>query len=100
LRLSSSEFGELTPALFDALLKRKEESIRLEFTYAGVVAAAIYNAAPFGEANRKALSPLEFVPGEKKKPALPDLTEMSPDQQAAYVLSIFSRAKYTERKRR
>jgi hypothetical protein len=62
LRIEEHEIGRLTLGLFDALLDRHLEAHRRRMLYAGVVAAEIWNANPFGSADRKAISALDFVP--------------------------------------
>lgn len=71
-------------AMFDALLKRKQEATKRGFLYAGIVAAAIYNANPFRGAGAKLVNPLDFVPDYDRKPAPAQTRE----QQLAIMRSI------------
>lgn len=80
---------------FDALLKRKKaDDNRQRFNHA-IVAAVVANAAPFGDPNRKALTPLDFVPDlaadERAQGGggLPDLSQMEPVAQRDYLLGLF-----------
>jgi hypothetical protein len=66
LALSLAEFGGLTPRQFDRLLDRHELRERRAYLRAGIVAATVGNSAPFGDPDRKALSPLDFVPGGRE----------------------------------
>lgn len=81
---------------FDALCKRKRENDNKDRLNAGIVAAAIYNSAPFGDEGREPVSPLDFVPEWKKRnnSVAPDLTEMTPEQQKNYFFNIFSKRKF------
>lgn len=47
--------------------------------YAGVVAAAVWNANPFGGEDRKAMSPLDFVP-DLPRPEPTGITQSLDDQ--------------------
>ncbi len=89
--MTEEEVGELTLSEFDALLQRK----RLERNYqrldAGVVAATIQNCTP-GDPNRELASPLDFVPDWAKDRKM-DLTKMTPEQQKAFIQSMFDKEK-------
>jgi hypothetical protein len=80
---------------FDALLKRKKAADNKERFNAAIVAAAVCNTAPFGDPNRKPVSPLDFVPDWKDANAETaagketDLTKMSPEEQKNYILAVF-----------
>ncbi len=65
LGLTDRQFGELTPAMFEALLLRKHEDHKRRCFYAGLTAAAVYNANPFRGKDAKAVSPLDFRPSDK-----------------------------------
>jgi hypothetical protein len=86
-RLPDSEIGRLNLKEFDALLKRKKAADNMARLNAGVVAAAIYNTAPYGDPKRKVVSPLDFVPDWKPKER--DLTELSPEEQKAFWMNTF-----------
>lgn len=60
---------------------------------AGIIAAAVYNAAPFGDGKRKALSPLDFVPqwSDRIKNEEDDLTKMTPEEQRDYLIREFEK---------
>jgi hypothetical protein len=87
LRLSDREIGRLSLKEFDALIKRHKAAQNYARLNAGIVAAAIYNSAPFGEANRRAISPLDFVPDWKNDED--DLRAMSPDSQKKFFHNLF-----------
>ena len=73
---------------FEALLKRKrEEDNKARFNTA-IVAAAVYNTAPFGDPNRKRVNPLDFVPDWKETDPN-DLSHMTAMEQKAYLHSLF-----------
>lgn len=84
--------GRCNPKEIDALLKRKKQADnRVQFNF-GIVAASVYNAAPFGDSKREAVSPLEFVPDwNKKKKKETDMTKMTPEQQKDYLFSVFGK---------
>ena len=65
LGLSDTEFGRLCPATFDALLMRRYEEHKRACYYAGLVAASVYNANPYRDRAAKAVSPVDFMPGER-----------------------------------
>jgi hypothetical protein len=69
----------LTLGLFDALLDRHLEAHRRQMLYAGITAAAIYNAAPFGAPDRKPASPLDFVP-DLPRPPVAGISQTLDDQ--------------------
>ena len=81
---------------FEALCNRRRENDNKDRLNAGIVAAAVYNTAPFGDENREPVSPLDFVPEWKKKntSAAPDLTEMTAEEQKMYFFNIFSKRKF------
>jgi len=56
--------------MFDALLTRKQEHHKRACYYSGIVAAAIYNANPFRSKNAEPVSPVDFIPGERKRQSL------------------------------
>ena len=73
---------------FDALLERHREADRRAQICAGIVAAAIYNAAPFRKENAPLINPLDFVPDFRKKTA--DTSRgMTLDQMIEACTSIF-----------
>lgn len=94
-RLSDSETGRLTPALFHALLERKRAGEKQEFLRAGIVAAAVINFS-MGHPD-KPVTEADFVPDwlreDKDKQAV-DLTTLTAEQQAAYVINQFSKRTY------
>jgi hypothetical protein len=93
LALPEDEIGELTIREYEALLARKREQYNREQYYAGLVAASVYNAAPFGDSDRKAMSPLDFVPEWKQKADSNnnDLRYMTPEEQKTYLLNMFGK---------
>lgn len=81
--LSDEEFGDLTPALFEALLDRKVAAEKKEFLQTGILAAAIINYA--GRIHEgQPVNPLAFVPNHEEK--VDDISKLPPDQQAAAVM--------------
>jgi hypothetical protein len=74
-------------AQFDALLERRiEEQNRAQFN-AGLVAAAIVNAAPFREKGSEPVDPIDFVPDyarRRREATKPQTVE----QQIAILTSI------------
>ena len=76
---------------YDVLLRRARNKQNHETLNAGVVAAMIYNCAPFGDPNREPKSPLDFVPDWKPKPI--DMRELTPMQQKIYLMNIFMKRK-------
>lgn len=76
---------------FDALLKRVRVQQNHARLNAGIVAAMVHNCTPWGDENREAKSPLDFVPDWKPKPV--DLTTLTPEQQRNYLLGIFQKRK-------
>lgn len=68
--------------MFEALLSRHEAKIKRERLNTGIIAAMIYNTAPFADSKREPLHPMDFVPGETGHKA--DLTQLSPEEQQAY----------------
>ena len=100
LGLTDDEVGGLTVLQYEALLSRKQENDNRLRLNAGFVAAAIYNAAPFGDGERKAVSPLDFVPewqGRAQAEKVIDLREMTPEEQRDYLFSIFGKRIHRER---
>ena len=96
MRLSEEEFGELTPALFEALLDRKQTADKAEYARAGIIAAAVINHSM--SPPEKAVHPLDFVPGESKKDRdATNLSELSPEAQAKAVKGMFTRKKFRRR---
>lgn len=88
--LSDEEFGDLTYALFEALLKRKEEEDRKKFIHTGIIAAATIN---FSGNITDPVDPMDFVPGQQKEI---DLSKMTPEQQAEHVHTLFNKKNYTK----
>jgi hypothetical protein len=84
-------------------LKRSQLKHNRERLNAGIIAATIVNCAPFGDADRKAVSPLDYVPdwqnkgGSSAAPASSgfDMCELTPEQQRRYLLSVFCKKTYT-----
>jgi hypothetical protein len=91
--LTDDEFGELTPELFDALLKRKEANDKVAFIRTGIIAASIVNHS--FSPPEKPVSPMDFVPGVGvNEGSQIDLTKLSPEAQAAYVLKQFGKKQF------
>jgi hypothetical protein len=65
LGLSSAEFAVLTPRKYSALIHRLQARDQKMFMGHGIVASTVANYAPMANPDRKALSPLDFVPGYK-----------------------------------
>jgi hypothetical protein len=96
--LTEDEIGSLTPLLFFALLKRKQNADRQEYVRAGLVAAAVMNFS-MGHPD-KPVTELDFVPGwlkEQEVTPVFDLQQMSPEAQAAYVKKQFSKRIYLQK---
>jgi hypothetical protein len=73
----------LTLAMFEALIERHEQRIKRERLNIGIVAAMIYNTAPFADSKREPLHPMDFVDGSKSH-RQGNIAEMSPEEQATY----------------
>jgi hypothetical protein len=74
--------------MYELLIGRKQEEDRQQFIRTGMLCAAIIN---FGFCRPKELVKVEdFVPGAKKKL---DLTKMTPEEQASYVISNFMKTR-------
>lgn len=66
-----------------------EADNRAQFN-AGIVAAAVYNCAPFGDEKRQAVNPVEFVPAwNSRKNKSNDMTDWAPEEQREYLLKVF-----------
>ncbi len=93
LHLSEWDTGGLNLKEYDALLRRKQMEMNHERLNAGIIAAAVYNAAPFQGEERKTVSPLEFVPQWKQESESQehDLTKMSPEEQRDYLFNLFGK---------
>lgn len=72
--------------MFDALLQRKQAEDKRQRLNAGIIAAMIYNTAPFGDDKREPMKPTDFVPGMEEKI---DLSKMSPEAQRDYLMNQF-----------
>ena len=94
LGISDTEFGELTPHLFDLLLQRKQAQDKQEYYRAGIIAAAVVNFS-MGHPD-KPVSPMDFVPGVKKKDF--DLSTMTPEEQAKFVKGMFGKKIYNRKR--
>lgn len=95
LGVPENEVGRLNLLEYDALMKRKRQDDNRQRYNAGIVAAQIWNCAPFGDDKRPAHSPLDYVPdwahlAEAQRNG--DLTKMTPQQQQAYMISMFAKA--------
>lgn len=86
MRIEEWEVGQLNLELFDALLDRHLEAHRRQMLYAGVVAAELWNASPFGTADRKHVSALDFVPDRATKKH--DKSPQNLDQQIEILTAI------------
>lgn len=87
--MTDQQWLGLTCREFDALLKRKEANDRREDIRAGIIAAAVVNYSMCHP--EKMVSPLDFVPGLKKKDDGFDLRTLSPEEQAEYVKKQFAK---------
>ena len=85
--LPEEEIGELTLLELDSLLKRSKADHNRVRLNAGIVASAVCNSAPFGDPDRKAVQPTDYVPDFKSKER--DLTEMSPEEQKFHIMNQF-----------
>lgn len=87
LNLSIEEFGKLTPKMFSALVDRLKARDQKLYLAAGIIASTISNTAAFGDPQRKAASPLDFIPGfVKQKPVS---REMETEEQIAMLEQAF-----------
>ncbi|VVB52227.1 Uncharacterised protein [uncultured archaeon] len=86
----------MTSAEFELLLARKRQADRQAYFQAGIVAAAVINYSLARGEDHKLMDPWDFVPGgnPNAEDEKVDLTKMSPEEQAAYVKGIFSKAIY------
>lgn len=93
LRLSERETGRLNLKEYDALLRRRTTEMNHTRLNAGIIAAAVYNAAPSTDEKRKTVSPLDFVPQWKAEVESQehDLTKMSPEEQRDYLFNLFGK---------
>lgn len=91
LGLLEEEIGALTLREFDVLLKRQRVRQNHERLNAGIVAAMIWNCAPFASEGREPKSPLDFVPDWKPKEL--DMRELTPYQQKIYLMNTFMKRK-------
>jgi len=92
LHLSEKATGSLNLKEYDALWSRKNFGDNFgRFNY-GIIAAAVYNAAP-GDPGRTPMSPLDFVPEWRDKVASQqhDMTKMTPEQQRDYLFTVFGK---------
>jgi hypothetical protein len=84
---------------FDALLARRKYTENHARLNAGIIAAAVYNTAPYGDPDRKAVNPLDFVSEWKKDVGEFDLSKLSPEKQAEYVRKQMSKKIFNRRGR-
>lgn len=92
LGLSDKEFGAITPAMLDALLRRKQAREQQEFLRTGIVAAAIINFSM--SPPKEPVSARDFVPdfdGTKEEKEEFDLRNLSPEDQKRYIIDMFSK---------
>lgn len=94
LGLTDKEFGKLTLKKFEALLDRKMEADKRERLNFGIVAAMIYNCAPFADEKREPMKATDFVPGMRIEQ---DLSKMSPEEQKQYFMNMFTAKKMTKK---
>ena len=87
LGLTTDDFGELTPALFEALIERRKAESKQDYFRTGLISAAVINTSM--AAPKTPVSAMDFVPGDKPKPK--DLTTMDPEEAAATVLAEMSK---------
>lgn len=88
----------MTPALFDALLKRKKIDSRQEYLRTGLIAATVMN---FSMARPdKAATENDFIPSwlrDDELDALVDLSTLTPLEAAAYVRNTMMKRIYNRR---
>jgi hypothetical protein len=87
LGLSTEEFSKLTPRKYSALVDRLQARDQKNYMGHGIVASTVANYAPFANPDRKALSPLDFVPGYKKPKQ--KKIDMSIEEQVALLTGAF-----------
>lgn len=73
----------MTPAMFDALVKRKEIEDTAEYARTGMICAAVINFSMCRP--DKPVAHTDFIPGYTKKER--NLLDMSPEDQAAFIKS-------------
>lgn len=96
LKLTTKEFGRLTPKLFDLLLKRKEVADKQEWRRAGVIAAAVVNFSMCHP--EKMVSPEDFVPGKKEPKEEFDLQKLPPEEQARFIKNMFAKKEFRQKR--
>ncbi len=98
--IPEDEVGQLNLLEYDALMRRKQANDNRERLNAGIIAAAINNCAPFGDPDREAVSPLDYVPDWKhiaEAQRAGDITKMTPEQQQEYLFSMFGKRAVTKK---
>ena len=91
LGLSDEEFGDLSYGLFDALMERWWQRERREYMRAGVVASVVANCLGRREGD-PAITPMDFVPGEKREV---DLDKLPPEEAARRMISMMGKRTVT-----
>jgi hypothetical protein len=87
LRVAEEEVGRLNLLEYSELLKRKQVEDDKARLNAGFVYAAVLNSA-WGNPNRVAAQPTDIVASMQKAKEF-DLRELTPEQQKAYLMSMF-----------
>ncbi len=82
----------MTYALFEALVKRREEEERNQFVRSGMIIAATINSG-FCRPDEP-VEYTDFVPGMLSQKV--DLNKLPPEEQAAKVMSMFSKRTYSK----
>lgn len=93
--------GRLNLLEYDALIQRRQSADNRLRLNAGIIAAAVFNCAPFGDPDRKPVSPFDFVPDWKEiadaERDTEDLSQMTPMQQRDYLMNMFCKRTMTKR---
>lgn len=91
LGLSDEDFGDLTYALFEALIKRLEEGERNRYLHTGILATSVINTSFCRPDNPVKVE--DFVPKDKGEEY--DLSKLSAEEQTAHVMSTFSKRTFS-----
>ena len=86
LGLSDEEFGDLTYAMFEALLERHKADERRKFIRAGIIATQVVNFSMCAPDEKAKI--MDFVPEEKEEV---NLLKLTPEEQAARIMSSASK---------
>lgn len=76
----------------EALVDRLEEGKKARFLQTGILASVVINM--FRSPDSNPVNPMDFVPGGKEEV---DLTKMSPEKQAEYMMNQMSKRTYNRR---